>query len=48
MLGRVVKRDCLIKMRSGFPDVARTQQGRAHDAMRYQERSRRFLFLCQR
>jgi hypothetical protein len=48
MLGRVVKRECLIKMLSGFPGVSPAQQGRPHDAMSYQERSGRSLFLGER
>jgi hypothetical protein len=48
MLGRIVKRNCLIEMRSACPDISRTQQGNAHDAVRYQERSGRSLPLGER
>jgi hypothetical protein len=48
MLGRIVKRDCLIEVRSAFPDVSRTQQGNAHDAVCYEARSCRSLLLGER
>ena len=48
MLGRIVKRDRLIEMRSAFRDVPRTQQGNAHEAMPDHERNRGSLFLGKR
>ena len=48
MLGRSVKCNCLIEMRSACPDISRTQQGNAHDAVCYQERSGRSLLLGER
>ena len=48
MLGRIVKRDRLIEMRSAFRDVSRTQQGHAHEAMPDHERNGRPLLLGER
>ena len=48
MLGRIVKRDRLIEMRSAFRDVSRKQQGNAHEAMPDHERDGRPLLLGER
>ena len=48
MLGRIVKRDRPIEMRSAFRDVSRKQQGNAHEAMPDHERDCRALFLGER
>ena len=48
MLGRIVKRDRLIEVRSAFRDVSRTQQRHAHEAMPDHERARRSLLLGER
>ena len=48
MLGRIVKRDRLIEMRSAFRDVSRMQQGHAHEAMPDHERDCRPLLLGER
>ena len=48
MLGRIVKCERLIEVRSAFCDVSRTQQGHAHHAMSDHERDRRPLFLGER
>jgi hypothetical protein len=44
MLGRIVKRDSAIEMRSPYREGARMQHG-THDAMSDHERHRRFLLL---
>ena len=48
MLGRIVKRERLIEVRSSFRDVSRTQQGNTHEAMPDHERDRRPLLLGER
>src|ERR1700730_11330301 len=48
MLGRIVKRDPAIEMRTGFRDVAREQQGRAHEALGDHDRDRVPLLLGER
>ena len=48
MLGRIVKRDRLIEVRSAFRDVPRKQQGKTHKAMPDHERNRRSLLLGER
>ncbi len=48
MLGRIVKRDHPIEMRSTLRDVPRTQQGNAHKAMPDHERNCGSLFLSKR
>ena len=48
MLGRIVKRERLIEMRSALRDVSREQQGSAHEAMPNHERDCRLLLLGER
>ena len=45
MLYRIVKRDCVIQMRSALRDVSRKQQRHTHKAMPDHERDCRPLFL---
>ena len=48
MLGRIVKRDRAIEMRSPLRDVSRIRQGDAHEAMPDHERDCRPLLLGER
>ena len=48
MLGRIVKRNRLIEMRSPFRDIPGIQQESAHEAMPDHERKQRFLLLRER
>ena len=48
MLGRIVKRDRSIEMRSALRDVSRVQQGNAHESMPNHERDCRCLLLGER
>jgi hypothetical protein len=48
MLGRIIKRERPIEMRSRFDEVPRPQQGKTHKAMPYHKGNRGFLFLGER
>jgi hypothetical protein len=48
MLGRIVKRDRLIKVSPAGGDVPRSQQGNSHEAMPNHERDCRPLLLRER
>ena len=48
MLGRIVKRDRPIEMRSALHEVSCVQQGRAHEAMPDHERNGSPLLLGER
>jgi hypothetical protein len=48
MLGRIVKRDRLVEVRSPLCDIPRMQQGSAHETMPDHERDCRPLLLGER